>query len=331
MSPRFGPETREPTLPVPRFLRHWWVGVLIAAFLIVPFFVKIPKGLNQHPIIGPFGDESHVAIFFAVTLLLYWKGPFRGRLWWAVGASVVAGGLIEFIQIPFGRQAQLKDFLLDLQGIGIVAALILWRGDRRPWGRWAMVVLLATLPLLAWRLPFIASAASGTHDRFPMIADFEGRFDGWLWISNMAVDFEVEAVDDGPAGPTRVMRLTGSPPTNWPGILIRRFQRDWTGYHTIAADVRVVEGPDEGAKLGLRLDDVRGAKMDVWISKSFDIDREWQTIRFRFADTELPWGDPRVFDHADLETVIFFLPKPQESTTIEIDNVRLIGNPPPTD
>jgi hypothetical protein len=316
---------------LPGILRRWWVGPIFAVLLLVPFFVKIPKGLNNHPIIGPFGDESHVVLFIAITLLLYWAGPFRGRLWWAVGAAVVAGGAIEIIQIPFGRQAQFKDFLLDLQGIALVAALVLWRGDRRPWGRWAMAVILLTLPLYSWRLPFIAAAASTTRDRFPVIADFEGRYDGWLWMGNMASEFEVVSIDDGPDGPTRVMRLAGAPPINWPGILVRRFQRDWTGYHTLEADVRVVDGPDDGARLGLRLDDVPGAKRDVWISKGYDIDREWQTIRFRFADTELPWGDPRVFDHADLETIIFYIPKPQVPTTIEIDNVRLVPDTPLSD
>ena len=64
------PERREPALPAPGILRHWWVGLIVAGILLVPFFVKIPKGLNNHPVIGPFGDELHVFLFIAVTLLL---------------------------------------------------------------------------------------------------------------------------------------------------------------------------------------------------------------------------------------------------------------------
>lgn len=331
MIPRFGPETREPALSVPRIFRYRISGVILAAFLFIPFFVKIPKGLNNHPVIGPFGDELHVFLFIGVTLLLYWMGPFRGRLWWAAGAAVVLGGAIEFIQIPFGRQAQLKDFLLDIQGVAIVTAFIVWRGDRRPWGRWAFVVLLASLPLMAWRLPFIASAASSTRDRFPVIADFEGRYDGWLWNPNMEVDFEVVDVEDGPDGPSRVLRMTGAPPVHWPGVLVRRFQRDWTGYDTFEADVRMVEGPEDGTRLGLRMDDVPGAKEDFWISAGFDLDRRWRTIRFRFADRDVSGGEPRKFDHTDLEKIILFLPRPQVPTTIEIDNVRVVSDPSPTD
>ena len=280
----------------------------MAVILLVPFFVKIPKGLNNHPVIGPFGDELHVFLFIAVTLLLYWLGPFRGRLWWTVAAAMVAGALIEVIQIPFDRTPQIKDFFLDLLGIGLVAGWILWRGERKKWGRALLIALLMVLPLTAWRLPFIAAAASSTRDRFPVVADFEGRYDGWLWVANMDAEFGVVAVEDGPEGPTRVLRLTGAPPTNWPGVFIRRFQRDWTGYHTLEADVRMVEGPATGARMALRIADMQGIKDHVWISKGDDIDGAGRAIRCRFEGRDMPGGEPRKVGHADLETMSVYLP-----------------------
>jgi hypothetical protein len=313
---------------MPGLLRFWPVWVLAAALLLVPFFVKIPKSLNNHPVVGPFGDQLHVVLLGGLTFLIYWVGPLRGRVWAAAGLAVVIGAAIEFVQIPFGRTALLKDFLLDLLGIGLATAFILWRGHGRSRAGIAFLVLLLVLPAQMWRLPFVAAAASRNRDTFPVIADFEGRWDGMLWGDNMDARLEVVAIEDGPDGPTQVLQLTGAPPIHWPGAIIRRFPRDWTGYTTLAAEVRLVSGPEANGRLGLRLDDVEGVKEKAWISKGFDIGPAWTTVTFRFAGARLTWGSGRAFDHTDLEKILFYLPKPAGETVVEIDDVRLLsGNP----
>lgn len=317
----------EPALGMPRLLGYWPVWVLAAFLLVVPFFVKIPKSLNNHPIVGPFGDQLHVVLLGALTFLIYWVGPVRGRVWAAAGIAVLLGGAIEFIQIPFGRSALFKDFLLDLLGIGLATGFILWRGHRRSWAQPAFFMLLLVLPAQMWRLPFVAAAASHNRDTFPVIADFESRWDHLLWSDNMEADLEIVEVADGPHGPTRVLRLTGAPPVNWPGAYIRRFPRDWTGYTTLAAEVRLVSGGTESGRLGIRLDDVDGIKEEVWISKGVDVGPEWTTVTFRFAEARMQWGSGRVFDHTDLEKVLFYLPKPATETIVEIDDVRLLPDP----
>ncbi len=45
-----------------------------------------------------------------ITLLLYWFGPLRGRIWRAALASAVMGGAIEFLQLLVGRPALLTTF-----------------------------------------------------------------------------------------------------------------------------------------------------------------------------------------------------------------------------
>ena len=77
--------------------------------------------LRRHPAISPLGDQFHVVLMAVVALLIYWRGPLRGRLWLAtMAAAIAAGALVEFVQPLFGRAALLKDFLLDLVGIGII-------------------------------------------------------------------------------------------------------------------------------------------------------------------------------------------------------------------
>ncbi|MBM4131159.1 hypothetical protein FJ250_09035, partial [bacterium] len=113
-------ERHVPALPMPRLLRRRWLWFLVMALATLPFFVTVPLALRRHPAIAPLGDQFHVVLMAAVTILMYWRGPLRGRLWYATLAAVTGGALIEFVQPLFGRSALVKDFLLDLVGIGIV-------------------------------------------------------------------------------------------------------------------------------------------------------------------------------------------------------------------
>lgn len=152
----------------------------------------------------------------AVTILLYWRGPLRGRLWFVTLAAVTTGAMIEFVQPFFGRSALLKDFLLDLVGIGIVTGLVLWKGHRRRSGLALMTVLLLSVPAQLYYLPGVIAASYESRRSFLLIADFESGREHWIWTSNFKTRLLFTRVPDGPDGPTGVLRVTAGPPTTGP-------------------------------------------------------------------------------------------------------------------
>ncbi|MFT5233756.1 MAG: hypothetical protein ACI9UQ_001797 [Candidatus Krumholzibacteriia bacterium] len=314
-----------PAIRPPNFLKRWQVRVAAISLLVVPFFVAIPLTLRRHPIISPLGDQLHVVLLAGVTLMLYWRGPFTGRLWPAVMAAAVAGAAIEIIQIPFGRSADIMDFVLDLVGIGFVVGYVFWRGYGKRVGLGLIIALLLTFPARLYHVPFVASAAYHARQSFPTITDLEGPRDHWLWDGNHAVVTVLE-IPDSPQGPGRVLRLTGGPPNAWPSAEMRRFPHDWLGHKELVFDARLVASEPDSHKFALRADDYIGRKEKTWISSHYIATNEWQSFSFEIGDrlvTDITDQSGRLFDFGDIDRILFYLPRPTSKVTLEIDNLRL--------
>jgi len=321
------PFRREPALSRPALLDRWQTWAVTMTLLLVPFFVRIPRSLNNHPVIAPLGDQLHVVLLGSITLMIYWYGPFSGRIWWAAGVATFMGGAIEILQISVGRTALWHDFLLDLLGIAIAATWVLWRGHGRRWAKVALFFLVLGFPAQLYPIPFISAAAYRAHENFPVIADFEGKFDGWLWAGSSEREVGVVEIEDGPDGPSRVLRISGEPPNHWPATYMRRFPRDWSAYEAISLDVRMVGNTSDDVKLGVRLDDFAGLKRKENVYRTFVVDSEWQTVTFAFVGLPVRKSD-RIFDHTDIDRIILYIPKPKAPITLEIDNIQLIPSEP---
>jgi len=315
----------EPVIAAPALLLKWQTWAAGLALLLIPFFVPIPMVLRRHPIISPLGDQLHVVLLAGVTLLVYWRGPLTGRLWTSALAAAVIGGAIEFIQIPFGRQAHILDFMLDVVGIGLVVGYLLWRGYGMKVGLGLVLALLLVFPVRLYFVPFVAMAAYRGQEIFPLIADLEGPHDRWIWGSNHAV-IEVVNIPDSPTGPGHVVRLEGGPPAFWPGVEIRRFPHDWSDYETLLLDVRLVSGPADKQRFTVRIDDFFGRREHTWIYTSFTATTTWQTFRVPLRNRQVTDGtqsSARIFDLQDVDRALVYLPRPKAHATLEVDNLRL--------
>jgi hypothetical protein len=312
----------EPALPMPRVLRHAWVWLALMALVIVPFFVRIPIVLRRHPAISPLGDQFHVLLLAAVAMLIYWRGPLRGRLWPAMGAAIAAGALVEFIQPLFGRAALLKDFLLDLVGIGIIVGIVLWKGHRQRRGLVLMSVLLLSVPAQLYYLPGMVAASYQARRTFPLITDFESGLEHWIWNANYETQMSFVRVPDGEYGPTGVLRVGGGPPDHWPGVKMRRFPHDWSAYRAMEFDVRVVMAAGDSVPMSVRLDDYLGTRENRGARHAFFATKQWRTIRFDLTNAYLA-DKSRPLDTSDLELILVYLPRPSSPVIYELDNFRL--------
>ena len=312
----------KPTIPAPGFLRRWQVWTVMMVLFLFPFFIRIPRSLNHHPVISPIGDQVHIFLFGGICLLLYWFGPLQGRLGLAAAVSAVMGGAVEFLQLLVGRQALFQDFLLDLIGIGLVASFVIWKGEKRQEGKWVFLLLLVSIPASLYYLPWRISATYHCRNIFPVLANFENYGDRYLWSSNTEGKLTFPRIQDSPDGEGHVLRLTGEPESHWPGATMRRFPEDWSEYSSLKLDVRLVDAPTDTVSFGLRLDDYEGVRELVWTVQSFPATRQWQTFTMPIADRQL-WNSDRNLNLGEMDRLIIYFSKPQATRTIEIDNLRL--------
>lgn len=312
----------QPAIPSPGFLRSRRVWVALLVLFLFPFFIHIPRSLNHHPVISTLGDQVHIILFGGITLLLYWFGPLQGRIWRAAIVSAVMGGAVEFLQLLVGRQALFKDFLLDGIGVGIVVSFVIWKGHGRNAGKWVLVLLLLTLPVELYRLPWQIVAIYRCRDMFPALANFDSYGDRYLWNSTNKGKLSFTRIADSPTGEGHVLRSEGGPETHWPGASMRRFPEDWAAYSELKMDVRLVDAPVDSFKFAMRLDDYEGIKELIWVAQAFMATRQWQTFTMPIDDRQM-WNSERNLNLAEMDRLLIYLLKPQDQVTIEIDNIRL--------
>lgn len=309
----------EPALAQPAVLNSWLVWVISAAVFLIPFFLPIAQSLRRHPVIGALGEQLHIPLMACLHLLIYWKGPLRGRIWLTALAIAVVGALVEFVQNFVGRSALFEDWLLDLVGIGLVVGFVLWRGHKNKFGKWLLVALLFYIPGQLWYLPFSIMAKYEAKLTFPVIADFEGQHYSWLWkdIGGSRIGFAPEQ-----GSPNTVLLLEGQPPRRWPGARLVHFPENWTDYSQLVIDARVARADRDSLRFGVRIDDFQGRRDKVWASQGFFATRQWQTFVMPIAGRKVLHGD-RMLDLKDVESLLVFVSNPTDSFALEVDNIRL--------
>ncbi len=253
----------------------------------------------------------------ALTLLFYWRGPLTGRLKEAILAGMVLGGSIEVLQLLVGRAALWHDFIMDLAGIGLATGLVLWKGHQQRAGLALIILMVVALTGQLYFLPGLVLGSYHSQQSFPLISDFEGAHEKWLWKETDGSKIELVRNDDG-----TFLRLEGGQPSRWPGAQMRYFPHDWTGYSTLKVDVRHVTPGREKVPFTLRLDDYQTRLDQTWVSDWFTATSEWKTYSISCANRQVRHGE-RVLNLKDLSYILVVLSDKQDSTVIEIDNLRL--------
>ncbi len=305
-----------PRINPPAILRHWQTWILMMAFVLVPFFIKIPVILRREPVISVLGDRLHIVLLGVITLLLYWKGPFRGKLLWSALVAALIGGAIEFVQILVGRSALIEDFYKDLQGISLVVGYILWRGHKKTVG---LLIIAALALLIPWQMKYLPQLVSATNEgrlSFPLLADFNNDNSSVLWGETYSAQVEMSFESEG------VLQITGGPPSKWPGAQMGHFPHDWTGYKELVVDARLVNAKTDSSMLAVRIDDFKGRTEKCWITDHFWVGSQWQTFSMPITDRKLHHSE-RNLDLTDVDKILLFLPAPKDTVQMEFDNLRL--------
>jgi hypothetical protein len=291
---------------------------------LIPFFIPIPAELRRHPAIGAAGDRVHIPLLFAATLLFHWRGPLAGRITASAMAAAILGAAIEGLQITVGRSALLADFGLDLLGIGMAVCWLLWRrtGRLRHLVLGGMLVLVALVQM--HYLPGVIAARFEAQKRFPLLADFETRWSDRLWSETYDSRTELVATD---TAHQIVLHLWGGPSASWPGVNMRWFPADWSGYRWLVFQARTA-APSEGEMtFGLRLDDWRGHRDKDWYAIRCEAGPRWRTYAIDLAAARTRRLD-RPLEIDDMDLILFYFMRPRTAMGLEIDNLRLAYDDP---
>ncbi len=311
-----------PRLAAPALLNRKAVMIGLPLLLLVPFFLPIPMVLRRHPLIGHLGDQVHVPFLMALTLLMYWRGPLTGRLKPAVLAAVILGGGIEFVQILVGRAALLADFFLDLAGITLAVGLVLWKGHQNRMGLAIIILIFGVLSSQLYFLPGLVMGSYHARQSFPVVSDFEGPHEQWLWSSSYDAQLDIISIPDSPRGPGHVLRIESGPPSRWPGAQMKHFPHNWSVFKTLTFDVRHVTPNRETVPFSLRLDDYRSRRDQTWVNNRFTATSEWKTFSMTVNQRQVSHGE-RIMELQDMSHLLVFLSDKKDSTVIQIDNLRL--------
>ncbi len=294
------------------------LGLLVA--LLVPLFLAVPTHLRHEPVIGPLGSRYHVALFFALTLLLYRRGPLRGDLRRVVLACLLLGALTELVQTRFGRSASLNDWLLDAQGVGFG---VCWIGLRRPRLRRAALAGGAVLTvLLLWPLRHLPATVPEVHaarERFPMLDDFERPGALALWHRHQGGELRLVAEP----GRGHVLEVISDGQERWPGAASRKLPWNWTGRRELVVDCRLVEPSPDSLRVSVWVED-RARPGDVdYALMTFTVDHAWRTLVVPLeALTTRRRGRP-ISGREILGVAVFASRREPGPIALQIDDLRL--------
>ncbi|MDO9172306.1 MAG: hypothetical protein Q7W29_10785 [bacterium] len=298
-----------------RILAWFFVG----AALLVPFVVPVPGSLERMQPLRSLGVIAHWGLPCALTLLLWRRGPLRGRLFAAAAAAWLLTAGCELVQGFVGRHPRWEDAGVDLAGVVSAVGWVLARARGRRAAYALVLAGFALVPYLLRDLPGIVRGSRLAQARFPLLADFEDDREFAL-LGDNDEGGGVFWVGAGAGSSSRVLNLRAEAGDVYPGVVIRGLPRDWSAWRTLAFDARLAGAGAE--ELTVRLDDFQGRSDPVWIGESFRLGPQWTRCVMDLRAAR-PREGARTFRLDDIDSMLFFLGRPEGGVTVQLDNVTL--------
>lgn len=225
---------------------------------------------------GPYASRSfkvlwnlgHLFAFFLWTLLALQAFPRLAalrrplRLMVCVFAALALGLMIEYLQVPLGRQAEVADVINDV--LGSVLAFVVHTGIHRR---------TAVMPLVAWL--FVVCLIIAWHNRtgiihlydamlvrqqFPVLLDFSMP----VAITRIHGDAVAGLVHDRNENVLKLLHGTG----RYSGFAMNYFPRDWRDYSSL--QIRIYNPENKALDLTCRIHDIAHSDGDEEYSDRFN-------------------------------------------------------------
>ena len=298
-----------------RLLRLLAIALILG---IVPLFFVDPDGWSRH-IPAEVYDFGHVG-FFGLLALLTMGVPWLRTCSYPLRAGLVLmlilllGIAIELLQPLFGRSAGLRDIWQNMIGAAAGVSLLAPRGAPRT----LFMVTAAALVVLELQGPAFALWDRGTaHRQFPVLSEFETRFEHRRWSSGVPDDTVARTGE-------RSLRLDLEPEARDAGTTLRRSFGDWSGYAWL--EMSLYNPDDEPLRMTVSIRDrlslKHGDPYHDRFDRSFTLERGWNDLRISIADIREAPAE-RSLHLSDLAEVEIFTSTHQQHHTFYLDRVRL--------
>jgi VanZ family protein len=284
--------------------------MIVAAALIILAVVigHLLPGLDATEIDREIRNSLHVIGFAVIAAVIFEALPMRRTIAALLTLLLITalGALAEFAQSFDGKGFDLADLLRDVVGATIyVCARIVWIWSNadgrssvvRVSARLASIVLIALLlaPLSYW-----LSVNARIAAKFPIIMDFEGRWDSYTYQpvnSNLQLVSTESAAEENAGSSMEILLLH----RGWSGINVKPVVSDWSSYQFITMRAAIIGGEDSTITVDISDVDHPGFRVQHYVGER-SVGPEPTVLRFPLHSVDEIPGRPHL-DPANVSAV----------------------------
>ena len=292
-------------------------------FLLVLFlFIGGPQLIDQRSFQNLW-DFGHVILFALLSAIILrdskWLNSKKLSIQFTliIGFTFILGSLIEVVQLFIGRTYEFIDVWRSI--VGSLISIVFFKDFKLVKSykiKIAKVFVLLLLLAAAW--PLIKSLTDEIQARidFPIISDFENRFELKKWYGQCYVTINNEYVIHGDQS-LKAELLT----IKYSGISISYFPIDWQEYSKIKFSVYYPE--TEPLQLTCRIHDKKhNNHYNDRFNRSFYVKQGWNEISIVLKDV-INAPENRKMDITNMKNFALFAISLNERKTIYFDYLRL--------
>ena len=213
--------------------------------LVVGLFVGGPSYYDNN-VVRALWESGHFVLFCFSSFYLYTYSKLNRideikRLILILGILFVAGFTAEVIQLFVGRDFETKDLLNNLFGI-VAGLLIPYLRLKTHTGRTVLLWLLVVLLTFFSQRQLLSTIAQEVRLRqdFPVLSDFETSSQLERWMSDQG-DLARLSISDSNVKDGRFSMCVELLPGKYPGITLKRLNRNWQDYQFIKLSIYLDE------------------------------------------------------------------------------------------
>jgi VanZ family protein len=266
---------------------------------------------------------GHLVFFATLPLLIYSLTSLQKRktsiqIVFLLAITLVLGTVVEIFQYGLSRSADLADIYRNL--LGVMIAIVFFLPTRNfVSGAWRLMLKIFVIVLLAIQLVPVAIALTDeqqARSSFPILSDFETRFQLSRWESSAVIG--IETIDYLTGNRAMSMDLTIA---QFSGANLLYFPGEWESYEWLAFNV--FNPSTEPLAITCRIHDRKHTQMyQDRFNKSYEIAPGWNDITINLEEvTQSP--DNRQMDLNQISGFGIFSSSLLQPRKILIDNLRL--------
>lgn len=292
-------------------------GFCLAGLLII--FNSLPNdGLVYPQII----NSGHALVFycanlFLLNLLLGSNANYKKILTISI-FSIVIGLLIECIQPYIGRDRSLLDFYYDIIGV-LFSAVIYLKIHSTPTRHTAYLFIIFICLVSAF--PAFRSYLWWQHNHTSTLVNFERRWEEGIYSIDKGVTLEKVPASDvfketGYAG-----KLDFSISDTYLGFSLNYPRSDWRAFNKLSWEV--ASHHQQAVYMSLRIHDLKhNQEYSDRFNYRFKVRPGYNLFEVSFIDIKKA-PKSRSMEMDSIQSVKFFLSKPDKATTLYLDNIQL--------